>query len=325
VYNSVWGAVAPGTGGLVAGAFATPGAISALGLSPFNVQDIGGSVYVTYALTGDAQDDAAHGEGAVAKFTESGALQQTIVGGNLASPWGIALAPTTGFGPFSGDLLVANESETNSEINAFDPVSGAYEGTIPIDVGSGNTAGGLWAIGFGTGGNNGSPTTLYFADGINGEKDGLFGAITVGPQPASSVTAGNGNNTVTPGDNSTVKLGNGNNTVFGGANDTITVGNGKNTVYAGANDLITLGKGNDTVAFGVSPNPTAIGNETVNGFNPAHDVVQFSLSLFANAMAVMGATSQVGLDTVIKVDTNESVTLTNVAASTLSSNNFHFS
>jgi hypothetical protein len=42
-------------------------------------------------------------------------------------------------------------------------------------------------------------------------------------------------------------------------------------------------------------------------------------------MAAMGATTQVGLDTVIKVDTNESVTLAHVNMSALSSNNFHFS
>jgi hypothetical protein len=36
---------------------------------------------------------------------------------------------------------------------------------------------GLWALGFGIGGNNGSPATLFFTDGINGEMNGLFGAI----------------------------------------------------------------------------------------------------------------------------------------------------
>jgi hypothetical protein len=78
---------------LGAGAFATPAAMSALGLDPFNVRDINGSVYVTYALPGNAQDTAALGEGAVAVFNESGTLEQTMVGGVLSSPWGIALAP----------------------------------------------------------------------------------------------------------------------------------------------------------------------------------------------------------------------------------------
>jgi hypothetical protein len=57
------------------------------------------------------------------------------------------------------------------------PLTGAFLGTIPIDVGALNTPGGLWSLGFGTGGSNGSPNTLFFTDGINGETDGLFGAI----------------------------------------------------------------------------------------------------------------------------------------------------
>jgi uncharacterized protein (TIGR03118 family) len=183
VFNSSFAPMSLGTG-----AFATPGPISALGLNPFNVQDINGSVYVTYALPGDAQNHAAPGEGAVAVFNESGTLLQTIVGGPLASPWGIALAPA-GFGQFGGDLLVGNESYGSSEINAFNPETGAFEGTIPINVGSGNTPGGLWALEFGIGGNNGSPNTLYFADGINQQADGLFGALTPLPPLQGLTTA----------------------------------------------------------------------------------------------------------------------------------------
>jgi len=52
-----------------------------------------------------------------------------------------------------------------------------HRGTIRIDVGKGHTLGGLWALDFGIGGSNGDPNTLYFSDGINGEADGLFGAI----------------------------------------------------------------------------------------------------------------------------------------------------
>jgi uncharacterized protein (TIGR03118 family) len=185
VFNSSFAPVSLG-----AGAFATPTAIAALGLVPFNVQDIKGSVYVTYAPSGEiAQENAALGEGAVAIFSESGALLQTLINGSqLAAPWGVALAPA-GFGPFGGDLLIGNFSYLNSEINAFDPATGAFEGTIPIDIGSGNAPGGLWALDFGIGGNNGSPDTLYFTDGINGQLDGLFGAINV-PEPSALVLLG---------------------------------------------------------------------------------------------------------------------------------------
>jgi hypothetical protein len=156
----------------------------------------------------------------------------------------------------------------NSEINAFNPVTGMFEGTIPINVGSGNTPGGLWALDFGIGGNNGSPNTLYFTDGINQQADGLFGAISVAP-----------------------------------AN---TVGN-----------VMTAGKGTDTFNF----EPASIGNNTINNFNPSQDTIVFNDALLLNYAAVLGATKQVGPDTVIKPDANDSVTLTNTLASSLTSNN----
>ncbi len=171
---------------LPAGAFATPSAIAQEGLVPFNVQNNNGNVYVTYAPAGrPAQQNATAGMGAVAIFDATGALQKTILGNNtpLAAPWGIALAPSN-FGSFANDLLIGNFSYKVSEINAFDPTTGAFLGTIPIDPGTGQSPGGLWALEFGTGGSNGNPDTLFFTDGIDGETHGLFGAISdVTPLP----------------------------------------------------------------------------------------------------------------------------------------------
>ena len=104
-----------------------------------------------------------------------------ISGSALASPWGLALAPAS-FGEFGGDLLVGNFSFVESEINAFDPATGALRGTLPITQGN-NTPGGLWDITFGNG-VTGRLDTLYFAAGINGEVNGLFGALAV-PEPAT--------------------------------------------------------------------------------------------------------------------------------------------
>jgi hypothetical protein len=59
-------------------------------------------------------------------------------------------------------------------------------GTIPISAGSGQTPGGLWALTFGGGGNDGSPNTLFFTDGIDGETHGLFGEITSVPLVGAS-------------------------------------------------------------------------------------------------------------------------------------------
>jgi len=184
VFNSSFAPVSLG-----AGAFATPAAISALGLVPFNVQDIAGKVYVTYAPSGlAAQRGATAGMGAVGVFDESGNLLQTIIGSQLAAPWGVALAPAS-FGEFGGDLLVGNFSFVKSEINAFAPVTGAFEGTIPVNPGSGNTPGGLWSLQFGIGGMNGDPKTLYFTDGIDGETHGLFAALSVAAVPEPSTLA----------------------------------------------------------------------------------------------------------------------------------------
>jgi uncharacterized protein (TIGR03118 family) len=166
---------------ILPGAFATPAA--AAGLVPFNVQTIGGNVAVTYAPAGLVnQRNATPGMGAVAIFDASGNfLRMAAVGGPLAAPWGITLA-SLNFGQFSGDLLVGNFSFLASEINVFDPTTGMFLGTIPIDVG-GHGPGGLWALNFGTGGNNGNPDTLFFTDGIDGETHGLFGAISSVPGP----------------------------------------------------------------------------------------------------------------------------------------------
>ncbi len=172
---------------LGASAFVDPNLPAAL--VPFNVQDIGGKVYVTYAPAGRAdQTGAALGQGVVDVYDENGVLlQRVITGSQLAAPWGVALAPSD-FGRFSDDLLVGNFSYNNSEINAFDPTTGAFEGTIPIDVGA-NSAGGLWDLTFGNGKSGGNPDTLYFADGLNGETDGLLGALSV-PEPASLLVFG---------------------------------------------------------------------------------------------------------------------------------------
>jgi uncharacterized protein (TIGR03118 family) len=163
------------------------------GYVPFNVQNlqVNGTtyLYVTYAPAGRAnQIQAQEGQGYVAVFDTNGNfIQELVSGSKLASPWGIALAPST-FGKFGGDLLVANFAYNANEINAFDPATGAYRGTI---VGAnGNTllhdsGTALWAIDFGNGGSGGDRNTLYFAAGIMGETHGLFGSI----QPVTPIHA----------------------------------------------------------------------------------------------------------------------------------------
>jgi hypothetical protein len=94
----------------------------------------------------------------------------------------MALAPA-GFGSLGGDLLVGNFGD--GVINAYDPSTFKFVGQVRDSAGKPISNTGLWEIVFGTG-SVGDANTLYFAAGINGEKDGLFGSIAV----ATSSTGG---------------------------------------------------------------------------------------------------------------------------------------
>ena len=59
--------------------------------------------------------------------TQGNLLQRLVTGGALNSPWGLASAPS-GFGSFGGDLLVGNFGD--GIINAYDPVTGTWEGAL---------------------------------------------------------------------------------------------------------------------------------------------------------------------------------------------------
>ena len=150
------------------------------GFVPFNVENINGKIYVTYAPAGrPAQTSAIEGQGFVSVFDTSGNFAQRLISGSkLASPWGMTLAPAS-FDGFAGDLLVGNFSYAAGEINAFDPGTGSFLGTLL----SNPEFQGLWALTFGNGGNGGDPNILYFTTGLNAETDGLLAAVTAVPEP----------------------------------------------------------------------------------------------------------------------------------------------
>ncbi len=145
--------------------------------APFGIQNIGGNLYVTFALQDAAHHDDASGpsRGFVDVFDTNGKLKTRLISrGALNSPWGLALAPSN-FGQFSNDLLVGNFG--NGHINVFDPNTGALLGQLKNQKGLIISIDGLWALVFGNGQTAGPTNTLFFTAGINGEADGLFGNI----------------------------------------------------------------------------------------------------------------------------------------------------
>jgi uncharacterized protein (TIGR03118 family) len=152
---------------------------------PFNIQAIGGSLYVMYAkvdpMTG--RDEEGVGNGFVRRFNTNGVRDLTfgINNGALNSPWGCTLAAPS-FGIFGGALLIGNFGEGNPSIHAYNPTTGAFLGTLQDESGNGIEIDELWALTFGNGGAGGDVNTLYFTAGIGEEDHGLFGKL----QPTTS-------------------------------------------------------------------------------------------------------------------------------------------
>lgn len=153
------------------------------GFAPFNVQNLGGKIYVTYAKQGTGHDVPGPGNGFVNVFSVTGQLQQRLVSnGPLNSPWGLAIAPAS-FGAFANALLVGNFGD--GKINAFDQNTGAFLGTVNDQAGNPLVIDELWALTFGNAVGGGDANTLYFSAGIGEEAHGLFGSIiSAAPAPA---------------------------------------------------------------------------------------------------------------------------------------------
>ena len=159
--------------------------LTAKGYAPFDVQIFDGKLYVTFAKQDkDKHDDiAGAGHGFIDVFNLTAAT------GSASSPTGSWIPPggcrsrPRRFGSFAGDLLVGNFG--NGWINAYDPLTGAFEGTLDGTDGNPLVIDGLWGLQFG----NGTVTdanTLYFSAGPDDESHGLFGSLTTAVVPELS-------------------------------------------------------------------------------------------------------------------------------------------
>jgi uncharacterized protein (TIGR03118 family) len=147
------------------------------GYAPFNIQNLNGRLYVTYAKQDAARHDdvAGGGHGFVDIYDTGGRLVKRLVsGGKLNSPWGLVMAPP-GFGQFGGTLLVGDFGD--GRINAYNPMTGAFLGQLRRPNGKIMEIDGLWGLKFGNG-VIGTPDTMIFGAGPNGESHGLLGGIT---------------------------------------------------------------------------------------------------------------------------------------------------
>jgi uncharacterized protein (TIGR03118 family) len=142
------------------------------GSQPFNVVNIGGSLYVTYSGP----------TGVVNVFdTDGNFVKRFATGGTLLNPWGIAVAPA-GFGKFSNALLIGSfnfgdRANGPGSISAFDPATGNFLGLLEDTSGAAISIDGLWSLVFGNGHSGGISNVLYFTAGVENQMHGLFGSL----------------------------------------------------------------------------------------------------------------------------------------------------
>ena len=168
----------------LAGSFVDPALPT--GYAPFNIQNLGGTLYVAYAKQDAAGQDeiAGAGLGYVDAFSTQGQFLARIASqGTLNAPWGLAIAPSS-FGALAGALLVGNFGD--GRISAFDASSHAFLGQITDGNGAPLAIDGLWALTPGNGGSAGSSSLLYFTAGPDGETHGLLGVLTPVPETGTA-------------------------------------------------------------------------------------------------------------------------------------------
>jgi uncharacterized protein (TIGR03118 family) len=154
------------------------------GYAPFNVADLDGTVYVSYAQqsTPPSKDEVSGaGHGFVDAYSENGVLLRRVATqGTLNSPWGMVIAPSS-FGAFAGDLLVGNFGD--GRISVYDS-AGHFLGQLTKGDGSLVQIDGLWALILGNGGLAGSGQKIYFSAGPDDEVNGIFGVLLI-PEPSA--------------------------------------------------------------------------------------------------------------------------------------------
>jgi len=146
------------------------------GYAPYNIQNIGGDLYVCYALENPVTLEPKEGVGMgyVDVYSPLGTLKKRFAAqGTLNAPWGIAQAPAS-FGQVTNAILIGNFGD--GHINVYD-AAGNYQGQLK----NGSTLimiNGLRSIGFPTNNAGGfEDNILYFTAGPSNERKGLFGYL----------------------------------------------------------------------------------------------------------------------------------------------------
>jgi uncharacterized protein (TIGR03118 family) len=146
------------------------------GYSPFNIQNVGGQLYVMYAKINATTFDEVKGSGLgyVDIYNTDGSFVKRFVSqGALNAPWGVVQAPES-FLTTGSAILIGNFGD--GRINVYS-TAGNFMGNLQSG-GTPITIDGLWGISFAPAtATTVDPNWLFFAAGPGDETQGLFGYI----------------------------------------------------------------------------------------------------------------------------------------------------
>jgi uncharacterized protein (TIGR03118 family) len=147
------------------------------GYAPFNIQNVGGKLYVMYAkVAANGEEEKGQGLGFVTIYDANGVYEKRFAShGQLNAPWGVAWAPASFFKDDDAHPAILVGNFGDGRINAYSE-TGVFLGQLrshgnPIEIE------GLWAIMFPPSTSTIDPNRLYFAAGPDDEEEGLFGYI----------------------------------------------------------------------------------------------------------------------------------------------------
>ncbi|WP_159731875.1 S8 family serine peptidase [Methylosinus sp. Ce-a6] len=229
-----------------------------------------------------------------------------------------------------GTAVVLNDSHVDifgdrvtAQVGSNDWTGVFGRGETVTVSGSGDT---IWI------GGNGQNASAADLNHVNFSQSGTLVALD-----NSRVDVVGNNVTETIGSNvSTGVYGVGNTVSVSGPNDAIWIAGdadvnlaqgGRLTVYDDSHVDIVGGNVNawvgSNVLIGLHGGGSGFGQDVVDGFNST-DTMQFGHSVFADWTHLLGAARQSGADTIIAISATDSVTLKNVAMSSLTQNQFQF-
>jgi uncharacterized protein (TIGR03118 family) len=244
---------------------------------PFNIQNLGGKLYVEYAQYDPFRQSAQSGpgKGYISVFDTNGNfLGRLISNGPLNSPWGVAIAPA-GFGAFPGALLVGNYGD--GRINAFNPTTGAFLGTLNDEAGNPIEIDELLSLNFGNGVSAGDTGTLYFSSGYGNH--GLFGSLKPSSPATTTIQFSSPDYIVNEGSNaiditvtrsgdltvsSTVNYATFDNYILDGTSSAMLAHQGSDYIFAGGTLTFAAGEATKTLTILIPDDAYTENNEMVN-------------------------------------------------------------